>query len=164
MTAPATSEARRITIVGAGLAGALLATLLAKRGWQVTGVDFAPRAIQLAKQKLRNANIQEDLQVKDATKLDGISGPFDFALDLGCFHGISRPGKAKYLNQLERILAPGGFWLMYGFFNSDPLQAGPWLSEADIGLIASQLTSVWRRDGFDDKRDRQSAWFLFQKR
>ena len=35
MTASATNESRRMTIVGAGLAGALLATLLAKRGWQV---------------------------------------------------------------------------------------------------------------------------------
>ncbi len=35
MTPAPGSDARRITIVGAGLAGALLATLLARRGWQV---------------------------------------------------------------------------------------------------------------------------------
>ena len=35
MTASTPIEARNITIVGAGLAGALLATLLARRGWQV---------------------------------------------------------------------------------------------------------------------------------
>ena len=29
------SDAKRITIIGAGLAGALLATLLAQRGWKV---------------------------------------------------------------------------------------------------------------------------------
>ena len=137
---------------------------LAKAGWQVTGVDFAPRAIQLAKQKLRSTATQADLYVSDATNLKGIVGPYEFALDIGCFHSIQKDGKADYLKQLDRILAQNGFWLMYGFFNSDPLQAGTWLSEADISLISSQLTPISRRDGFDDKRDRQSAWFLFQKR
>ncbi len=137
---------------------------LAKAGWQVTGVDFAPRAIQLAKQKLRSTGTQADLYVSDATDLKGIVGPYEFALDIGCFHSIQKDGKADYLKQLDRILAPNGFWLMYGFFNSDPLHAGTWLGEADISLISSQLTTVSRRDGFDDKRNRQSAWFLFQKR
>jgi len=40
------------------------------------------------------------------------------ALDLGCFHGIEN--KADYLTQLTRILAPNGFWLLYGFFKSFP--------------------------------------------
>ena len=35
MSTPSTIGARYITIIGAGLAGALLATLLARRGWQV---------------------------------------------------------------------------------------------------------------------------------
>ena len=35
MTTPGMTAKRHLTIVGAGLAGALLATLLAKRGWQV---------------------------------------------------------------------------------------------------------------------------------
>jgi SAM-dependent methyltransferase len=136
---------------------------LARAGWRVTGVDFAPRAIRLAKQKLRNANIQADLQVRDATKLDGISTPFDLALDLGCFHGISKPGRAKYLHQLERILAPGGFWLMYGFLNREADHASPGLAEEEISRISARLTLVSRRDGFDS-RNRNSAWFLFQKK
>ena len=98
---------------------------LAKAGWQVTGVDFAPRAIQLAKQKLRSTGIQADLYVSDATDIKGIVGPYEFALDIGCFHSIQKDGKADYLKQLDRILAPNGFWLMYGFFNPDPLQPGP---------------------------------------
>ena len=137
---------------------------LAKAGWQVTGVDFAPRAIHLARQKIRETGIQAGLSVNDATNLRGISGPFDLALDIGCFHGIPKDGQSKYINQLDRILAPNGFWLMYGFFKPSTEQAGPGLVEADMNPISSQLTLVSRRDGFDDKRDRPSAWFLFQKR
>jgi len=133
---------------------------LAKAGWQVTGVDFAPRAIQIAKLKAKRANVQADLRVADVTRLKGINGPFDLALDMGCFHGVI--DRKAYLDQLIRILAPNGFWLMYGFFKSDPHHAGPGLVEADIELISSRLTLVARRDGFD-KRERPSAWFLYQK-
>ena len=46
----------------------------------------------------------------------GLVVPYDLAFDIGCFHGIPKDGKSKYLKQLDRILAPNGFWLMYGFF------------------------------------------------
>jgi ubiquinone/menaquinone biosynthesis C-methylase UbiE len=135
---------------------------LANSGWEVTGVDFAPRAIQIAKQKLKSVGVQAGLSVNDATKLHGITGPYDLALDIGCFHGIPQADKTKYLEQLDRILAPNGFWLMYGFFKPSPLHAGPGLVEADIDRISARLTPVSRRDGFD-KRERPSAWFLLQK-
>ena len=128
------------------------------------GVDFAPRAIQLAKQKLKSNDIQADLLVGDITDLKEIVGPYEFALDIGCFHSIQKDGKAKYLKQLDRILAPNGFWLMYGFCTSDALPVRTGLDNADISLISSQLTPVSRLDGFDDKRSRASAWFLFQKK
>jgi len=135
---------------------------LVRAGWEVTGVDFAPRAIKIAKQKLKRAGVQANLLIRDATRLGGISGLFDFALDLGCFHGISREGKPKYLNQLDRILAPNGFWLMYGFLKPDPIQTGSGLFQSDVDLISARLTLLSRRDGFD-KGDRRSAWFLYQK-
>jgi SAM-dependent methyltransferase len=135
---------------------------LANAGWKVTGVDFAPRAIILARQKASRAGAQAEFLIRDATKLQGITGPFALAFDLGCFHSIPRPGKMKYLEQLNRVLAPGGFWLMYGFLKSDADQRGSGLAEADIDMISSRLTLVSRRDGFD-KRERSSAWFLFQK-
>lgn len=136
---------------------------LSKAGWQVTGVDFAPRAVKLARQKVDQAGIQADLWVKDATKLDGINGPFDLAFDLGCFHVIPPDGKNKYLEQLNRILAPNGSWLMYGFLKSNTAHAAPGLGEADLRHISSRFILVWRRDGFDDKGNKSSAWFLFQK-
>lgn len=134
---------------------------LARAGWQVTGVDFASRAIRMAKAKLTSGNIQADLQVSDVTKLDHITGPFDLALDIGCFHSLTRAGKQEYLTQLDRILAPNGFWLMYGFFNSGTPPSAPGLAEADIDLIKTRLCLLSRQNGFD-RRERTSAWFLFQ--
>jgi SAM-dependent methyltransferase len=136
---------------------------LARAGWRVTGVDFAPRAIRMARRKVQEAGLQADLQIRDATRLHGIDGPFDLAFDLGCFHGIPSQGRKLYGRQLQRILAPGGFWLLYGFLKPDAAQPGTGLMQADLDQIPSPLRLLWRRDGVDDGRGRPSAWFLFQK-
>ncbi|MEW5938779.1 MAG: class I SAM-dependent methyltransferase [Chloroflexota bacterium] len=143
---------------------------LAQGGWQVVGVDFVPRAVKLAKQKIKKADLHADLRVGDVTRLDGIAGPFDLALDIGCFHGVD--DKAAYLSELTRLLAPGGHWLLYAFFRPPALRqtqdnasppSGPGLVEADLTLIhARGFSLLSRADGFD-KKNRPSAWFLFQR-
>lgn len=135
---------------------------LAKSGWQVTGIDFAPRAIRIARNKLKHENIKAELQVGDVTKLNGITGSFDFALDIGCFHGLPPQDKLDYLTQLDRLLVPSGFWLLYGFFKPGTDHSGPGLVEADISLISSRFPPRSREDGYD-KRQRPSAWFLFRR-
>jgi ubiquinone/menaquinone biosynthesis C-methylase UbiE len=153
--------AGRAIDLGCGTGTNVLA--LAQHGWQVTGVDFAPRAVRLAKQKLKKANVQADLRVGDVTRLDGINGSFDLALDIGCFHGVL--DKAAYLSELTRLLAPSGHWLLYAFFRppaSPPTNPG--LDEATLALIQPLgFTLLSRTDGFD-KRGRPSAWFLFQRK
>lgn len=134
---------------------------LASHGWQVTGVDFIPRAIRLAHHKLKASGLKADLYVDDVTRLENISGYFDFALDMGCFHGL-KANKDAYLAKLDNILAQGGFWLMYGFYKSDPRRSGPGLIPADIDNISNHLPLVSRKDGFD-KFKCPSTWFLFNK-
>ena len=130
---------------------------LAKTGWQVTGFDFAARAIQIAKRKAKKAHVQANLFTDDATRMKNVTGQFDLALDMGCFHTLEN--KADYLTQLDRILAPNGFWLMYGFL----APTAPGIDSADLSMISAQaLTLLTRRNGFD-KRERPSAWFLYQK-
>ena len=135
---------------------------LAQRGWQVTGVDFAPRAINIAKRKIQNAKVKAKVQVGDVTQLKDIHGPFDFALDLGCFHGLSDVEKGAYLNTLTRRLAPSGFWLMYGVLRPAPSQSTFGLTEKDLEQIQTRFRLVSRSDGFNLKRDQPSAYFLFQ--
>ena len=144
------------------------ALALAQNGWRVTGVDFIPKAIRAAKRKLKQATLEADLSVGDVTNLRGITGPFDLALDIGCFHGVE--DRAAYLDELDRLLAPGGHWLMYGFFKPAPHLAGcfdfaqhkPGLAAPDLDLIhARGFSLLSRADGFD-KKERPSAWFLFR--
>ena len=134
---------------------------LAKNGWQVIGIDFVPRAIQVAKKKAKKANITADFRTGDITNLDRISGPFDLALDMGCFHGVK--DRAAYLSELKRILAPGGFWLMYGIFNSSQVSDRPGLIPTDLNLIQSNGFELLSQKDGKDRRDRSSAWFLYKK-
>ena len=135
---------------------------LAKTGWQVTGFDFALRAIQIAKRKIKQANVQANLFTDDATRMKKVTGQFDLALDMGCFHGLEN--KADYLTQLDRILAPNGFWLMYGFLDQTADLSAPRIDSADLNRISARgLTLLTQRNGFD-KRERPSAWFLYHKK
>ena len=133
---------------------------LARAGWQVTGVDFAPRAIAIARRKVEAAGLQVDLRVDDVTRLKTVNERFDLAVDLGCFHSLDQSGKSNYLDRLDQILVPSGFWLLYAFFKPDA-RPGPGLLETDLELAARHLRLVRRKDGFD-KRNRPSAWFVFQ--
>jgi SAM-dependent methyltransferase len=133
---------------------------LASQGWKVTGIDYAPRTIRIARRKLRKAGLQATLAIVDVCRMDSIDGPFDLALDLGCFHGLQ--DRAGYLRNLKRVLNPGGHWLLYGFLNPGRATAGRGLSESDLALLASSgLRLLSRKDGLD-KRGWASAWFLFQ--
>ncbi len=143
---------------------------LARAGWQVSGIDFASRAIHIAKRKSKDAGISAQFLLGDVTNFK-VYGQFDLALDMGCFHGVD--DRAAYLDQLTHILAPGGYWLLYAIFKlapstlpsvagQRPLLSAPGLAEAELALTPPQLTLLSRRDGFD-KRERPSAWFLYQK-
>ncbi|HEY6073758.1 MAG TPA: class I SAM-dependent methyltransferase [Anaerolineales bacterium] len=145
--------------IGCGT-GTNLVTLV-HNGWQATGVDFAPRAVQLARRKLERTGLQADVSVEDATTLRSISGAFDLVLDLGCFHGVR--DRIAYLRQLQRVLAPGAHWLLYARLLTDPTLDAFGLTPSDLHMIqASGLQLVSRQDSFG-KRGRPSAWFLYQR-
>jgi hypothetical protein len=71
--------------------------------------------------------------------------------------------KPAYLTELDRLLAPGGYWLLYGFFKPASQLPGPGLAAPDLTLISARgFFLLSRTDGFD-KKDRPSAWFLFRR-
>ena len=130
---------------------------LARHGWDATGVDFARRAIREARKKARQAGVEVDLRVADVTKLEGVHGPFDLILDMGCLHGLPEDGKNAYIQNLDRLLAQGGTYLMYGFFKG-PGDSGPGLTEEDIQQLEKHFEILERQDG-TERGIRPSAWF-----
>jgi cyclopropane fatty-acyl-phospholipid synthase-like methyltransferase len=133
---------------------------MALRGWKVTGVDFIPSAVAAARQKAKESRVKVDLRVEDVTQLKGIEGPFDLALDMGCFHSLPAQGQQKYLDNLERILDCRGSFLLYVFFRQEAGQNG--VTEEELAEIGKRLELVWREDG-TERGIKPSAWLEYRK-
>ncbi len=88
---------------------------LARAGWQVDGIDFVPEAIAIARERVAAAGVADKVRlfVADATRLDFLTEPYDLAIDVGCGHGFSEPELNAYLDEVQRLLKPGG---LFAFF------------------------------------------------
>jgi SAM-dependent methyltransferase len=87
---------------------------LAQHGWEAVGVDFSPTAIQQARQKAKDtpgATFVEG-DVSQLSRL-GIQGPFDFVLDIGCFHGLPVHSRQAYVQEVVRVTRPGGLFMIW---------------------------------------------------
>jgi len=138
------------------------AITLAQHGWQVTGIDFAHRAICQARRKVKKAGVRVDLRVGDVSQPKNLAEPFDLVLDIGCFHSLPEAERARYCRNLERLLAPGGTFLSYVFFR-DRAEPGTGLVEEDLQALAERFQLVDRQDG-SERGVRPSAWLTYQKR
>jgi 2-polyprenyl-3-methyl-5-hydroxy-6-metoxy-1,4-benzoquinol methylase len=135
---------------------------LAKSGWEVTGIDFASRAIRMAKQKAERKGVQVKFLLDDVKHLDSIIESFDLILDIGCFHSLSPKEHLKYINNIDRLLTPDGTFLLYVFFKDQEKVPGPGVTKDDIVSLSQSLRLIHRKDG-TERGLRPSAWFSFKK-
>lgn len=136
---------------------------LAQAGWQVTGVDYAVLAVLAARRRLRRAGLDAEVRVGDVTRLNGIEGPFDLILDIGCYHGLGVQDQIRYRENLRRLLAPGGHFLLYGHWLRPQENDRHGLEEREIERLACDLALIKRSDGFDRGGSRPSSWLTFRK-
>lgn len=134
---------------------------LAEQGWRVAGVDFVPRAIAQARRKLRGLEDRAALFVGDVTRLETLAlpGPFDLALDMGCYHSLDDAGRRRYMAGLRRWLAPGGQYLLYAFQPDPERDLWGLTQEQVIGGFAPGLTLT----GYEQGQGRPSAWYYFRR-
>ena len=131
---------------------------LAEHGWDVTGIDFVPRAIRTARQKAPRAK----LVVGDVTKLSeaGITGPFDLMFDLGCFHSLPDDRRDAYVGEVARVAAPGATLLMFAF--GEKARGTPVATEAEIrSRFAGPFEMVEVRPGASFARQ---TWYRMVRR
>jgi 2-polyprenyl-3-methyl-5-hydroxy-6-metoxy-1,4-benzoquinol methylase len=91
------------------------AIALARHGWRVTGVDFIPEAIFAARAKAARSGFAIDFRVASVTDLSGLSGPFDYALDIGCLHVLKAEDRKRYAANLSRLLRPQAWYMLYAW-------------------------------------------------
>jgi SAM-dependent methyltransferase len=131
---------------------------LAEHGWRVTGVDFIPGAIDKARRKLRDH--QATLLVGDVTRLEALplAGPFDLALDMGCWHSLDEAGRRRYAAGLAHWMKPNGLFMLYAF------QPGP--EKNQWGLAKDEVIATFSPHftltNYEQGQDRPSAWYYFR--
>lgn len=110
---------------------------LARRGWQVTGVDAVPKAVTAARDNARDAGVDVTFVYGDATRLSrDVTGPFRYLLDLGCFHGLTDAQRAEVVREEEAVTETGSTLLMMAF---QPGRRGP----LPRGIDAAELRRLY---------------------
>ena len=92
---------------------------LARWGFAVTGVDFAPAAIEGA--RARHGTLA-DWRQEDW--FEATLGPFDAIFDHTCFVAMAPERRPEYVASIARRLRPGGLWLG-AFFHTVNNPPGP---------------------------------------
>lgn len=132
---------------------------LARAGWQAVGVDFALNAVREGRKRIRNAGVQARLEVGDVTELRGFNGPYDLILDMGCYHGLPKEGRRAYRDNLLRLLAPGGVFMLYAAIGERKIS----ISETEVQIFQALFPFYRRVDSTDTSGGWQSAWFWFSR-
>lgn len=99
------------TAVDLGCGEGRNAIWLASRGWSVTGVDFSPAGIDVARARSARAGLEVDWQVADATQWRAQS-PVDLVL-VAYLH-LNEPELKLALANAVAALAPGGHLVVIG--------------------------------------------------
>ena len=91
------------------------AVFLAQHGFDVTGVDFAPTAIEKGRRRAAAAEVNVQFVEDDLTNLCQVTGPFDLLIDYGALDDL-RPGdRDLYVCNLLPLTRPGSRYLLWCF-------------------------------------------------
>jgi SAM-dependent methyltransferase len=139
------------------------AITLTQHGWQVTGVDFSPRAIAMARRKAARKGLAIAFHIGDVANLDDLTGPYDYALDIGCLFSLRPFDRQKYAAGLVRMLPAGAHFMLYAWLPQIRRGVRRGISSEDVRDLFEHdfilgKTVVGRDSGGD------SAWYWFTRR
>ncbi len=126
-----------------GCGSGVFSVYMAKRGWDVTGIDFMPRAIEMAKERAEREKARVTWVNADLLEWKA-PHRFDLVLDSGCLHSLIGGDRARYRAQLLSWLAPGGDYILghfgkRGFFDWRPVGPARRTRREIVDLFSSDL-------------------------
>jgi SAM-dependent methyltransferase len=106
-----------------------LAIYLAKLGYQVTGIDFVEKAIANCRERAGSLPVEVtrllDFQVADALKPSLLQRQFGAVVDSGFFHLFDSEQCDQLMDEVGRILLPGGHYYLHEFDVEFPISGMP---------------------------------------
>jgi SAM-dependent methyltransferase len=101
--------------LGCGSGAHLVA--LARRGWDVTGVDAIGKAVRRARARAAAAGVQATIVQGDVTALDpaDVGTDYRLLLDIGCFHGLAEEERTRMGRSASAVAAPDALLVMLAF-------------------------------------------------
>ena len=131
---------------------------LARRGWRVTGLDFSGRAIGAARARAGAAGLAVEFLQGDASELHGVTGRFEYILDIGCFHTLPPAGQRRYAKRVAELVCPGSTYMLYTFLSDEGADSLP--SRASLERLFTPAFAMRHFERGTDRR-RPSAWATF---
>jgi len=93
---------------------------LAKKGFDVIGVDFSQTAIKRARRKAQAEGVEVRFIEDDITNLHQVSGTFDLLTDFGAINDINQEARDLYMQNVLPLTHPGSHYLMFCFDSKLP--------------------------------------------
>lgn len=124
--------------------------MLAERGIEGVGVDLAPAAIDLARRKAAERDLQAQFQVGDALQLGSLGRRFRTVIDSGVFHTFSDAERPIYVESLGAVVEPGGVVHLLCFSERTPGDYGP--RRVTQAELRESFASGWEVDRIEAER------------
>jgi 2-polyprenyl-3-methyl-5-hydroxy-6-metoxy-1,4-benzoquinol methylase len=134
------------------------AVFMASRGCAVTAIDVSPTALEMAREKQRNAGVEVDFIASDAFALEPAREPYDFVFDRGLLHHLPVFRFEDYRDLVADRLTHGGlFHLICHHISTRPTVALDGTYGGAMGKLVGLLTGplVETGCGFTDEELRE---------
>jgi SAM-dependent methyltransferase len=148
-----------------GTGSAVWGVELAKRGWEVTGVEIVEKALRRARTRIASEQVEMRLVHGDVTALRdaGVGTGFRLLLDTGTFHGLSDAQRAAMGQEVTAVAAADATLLLDCFAprRRGPLPRGADRADVERAFPEWRITDV---EVADTKPDPIARLFGFDER
>jgi SAM-dependent methyltransferase len=129
-----------------GTGSAVWGVELAKRGWEVTGVDNVEKALARARARVEAEDVQVRLVQGDVTALSeaGVGSGYRLVLDTGTFHGLADEQRAAMGREVTAVAGPDATLILDCFAprRRGPLPRGASRDDVERAFAAWEIADV----------------------
>ena len=138
---------------------------LAKRGWEVTGIELVEKALLRARERIEANGVEMRLVRGDVTALReaGVGSGFRLLLDTGTFHGLTDAQRLAMGTEVTAVAAPDATLILDCFAprHRGPLPRGASREEVERSFPQWRVTDV---EVADTEPDPIARLFKFDER